>query len=184
MSVHENNKQINRTLILCVAITGFIFIGDTQVPLGVAGGVPYILVILLSLWIDNHRYTLGLAIICTLLTMVGFYASPSGSALWKVLVNRFLAVFAIWSVTILSLQRKTIAEEKERAVKERERALEDIRVLKGLIPICSSCKKIRDEQGHWNQLEAYISKNSEADFSHGICPDCKKALYPELMKDK
>jgi hypothetical protein len=56
---------------------------------------------------------------------------------------------------------------------------QDIKVLQGLIPICSSCKKIRDDQGFWKQLESYIQDHSEAKFSHGICPKCAKELYPE-----
>jgi hypothetical protein len=54
--------------------------------------------------------------------------------------------------------------------------------LKGFLPICSSCKKIRDDQGYWNQIESYITANSEAQFSHSFCPDCAKKLYPEYVK--
>lgn len=57
-------------------------------------------------------------------------------------------------------------------------ALDKVRTLSGFLPICASCKKIRDDQGYWNQIEAYISKHSEAVFSHGICPDCARKLYP------
>ena len=59
-----------------------------------------------------------------------------------------------------------------------EQALKQIRTLSGLIPICSNCKKIRDDKGYWQQVETYIRDHSEADFSHGICPDCLKKLYP------
>jgi hypothetical protein len=54
------------------------------------------------------------------------------------------------------------------------------KTLKGFLPICASCKKIRDDQGYWNQVESYIMDHSEAEFSHGICPDCVKKLYPDL----
>lgn len=62
---------------------------------------------------------------------------------------------------------------------EMEEAMARIKVLSGIIPICSSCKKIRDDAGYWQQVEEYISKHSEAEFSHGICNDCVKKLYPE-----
>lgn len=62
-------------------------------------------------------------------------------------------------------------------------ALEEVKTLQGIIPICSSCKKIRDDKGIWNQIEAYISVHSEAEFSHGICPDCIQKLYPEIDDD-
>jgi hypothetical protein len=51
--------------------------------------------------------------------------------------------------------------------------------LRGLLPICASCKKIRDDKGYWNQMETYIEAHSEADFSHGVCPECMERLYPE-----
>lgn len=68
--------------------------------------------------------------------------------------------------------------------RELQKAVETIKTLQGILPICSSCKKIRDDKGYWNQLEAYISQHSEAEFSHGICPECAKKLYPEYFKDK
>ena len=60
-----------------------------------------------------------------------------------------------------------------------QRAMDEIRTLKGIVPICASCKKIRDDKGYWTEIEAYVSDHSEADFSHGICPDCAKKLYPD-----
>jgi len=58
-----------------------------------------------------------------------------------------------------------------------------VKVLSGLLPICSNCKKIRDDTGYWNRIEAYIHDHSEADFTHGICPACARELYPELYED-
>jgi hypothetical protein len=66
----------------------------------------------------------------------------------------------------------------ERRVAE---ALADIKVLRGLIPICASCKKIRDDQGFWTRIEEYFTAHSEAKFSHGICPECMRALYPDFV---
>ena len=59
-----------------------------------------------------------------------------------------------------------------------------IKTLKGLIPICASGKKIRDDKGYWQQIEKYVHEHSEANFSHGICPDCAVLLYPGLYKDE
>src|SRR5207245_619859 len=61
-------------------------------------------------------------------------------------------------------------------------ALADVKVLSGLLPICASCKKIRDDRGYWNQLEQYIGERSQAAFSHGICPDCVNRLYPGVAE--
>ena len=66
-----------------------------------------------------------------------------------------------------------------RTLKELQDALKDIRTVSGLIPICASCKKIRDDKGFWSQVEEYIEERSDAQFSHGICPKCRDELYPE-----
>jgi hypothetical protein len=59
-------------------------------------------------------------------------------------------------------------------------ALSEVKELSGLLPICASCKNVRDDQGYWNQIETYIQHHSKAKFSHCVCPDCSKAMYPEL----
>lgn len=59
-------------------------------------------------------------------------------------------------------------------------ALSRVKTLSGLLPICASCKKIRDDKGYWNQIETYIKERSEAEFSHSICPECRKKLYPDF----
>jgi hypothetical protein len=68
--------------------------------------------------------------------------------------------------------------------KDLQEALNNVRTLKGLIPICSSCKKVRDDGGYWDLLESYFMKYSNAEFSHGICPECAKQLYPDIDLDK
>jgi PAS domain S-box-containing protein len=99
------------------------------------------------------------------------------------------AIGILWSGHDITEKKEVEAElEKyrkhlETLVRERtvdlENALENIKTLKGIIPICSHCKQIRDDSGYWNQLEAYLAEHSEADFSHGICPDCMEKLYPD-----
>ena len=74
--------------------------------------------------------------------------------------------------------------EREELIVELRSTLRKLRTLSGLLPICSSCKKIRDDKGYWNQIETYIRQRSEADFTHGICPTCAKRLYPGLLRDK
>jgi CheY-like chemotaxis protein len=69
-----------------------------------------------------------------------------------------------------------------RTLQELQNALKDIRTLSGFIPICASCKKVRDDEGFWSQVETYIADRSEAQFSHGICPECRDELYPMYYK--
>lgn len=78
--------------------------------------------------------------------------------------------------------RKTAEQERERLLVELQEALAKVKALSGMLPICASCKKIRDDQGYWQQIEGYIREHSEAEFSHGICPDCAEKLYGEYYK--
>jgi len=82
------------------------------------------------------------------------------------------------------LYLRALMQEKQKLIGELQEALAKVKTLSGLLPICSSCKKIRDDKGYWNQIETYIRERSEADFTHGICPKCAKMLYPGLLKDK
>lgn len=75
---------------------------------------------------------------------------------------------------------KRLEQERERLITELQDAISKVQMLSGLLPICASCKKIRDDKGYWNQIESYIDKHSEAKFSHGICPECAMELYPDL----
>jgi methyl-accepting chemotaxis protein len=78
-------------------------------------------------------------------------------------------------------KRSTAEREKEKLIAELRQALEEIKKLEGLLPICAACKKIRDIEGTWTQIETFISERSEADFTHSICPDCAKKIYPEFF---
>jgi PAS domain S-box-containing protein len=78
--------------------------------------------------------------------------------------------------------RKRAEEERERLIVELRQAVDQIKTLRGLLPVCASCKNIRDDQGYWDHIENYIQAHSEARVSHGICPDCFQKLYPHLMK--
>lgn len=79
---------------------------------------------------------------------------------------------------------KLIATERENIINQLQRALLEVKRLSGLLPICSSCKKIRNDEGYWEQLEVYIRDRTEAEFSHGICPACAKKLYSEFFEDE
>ncbi len=72
--------------------------------------------------------------------------------------------------------------ERKKLIVELQEALAEVKALSGLLPICVSCKKIRDDKGYWNKLEAYIQAHSEAEFTHSICPECCARLYPELYE--
>jgi PAS domain S-box-containing protein len=79
-------------------------------------------------------------------------------------------------------KRKEIEADREKLISKLQDALKKIKTLRGIIPICAACKKIRDDKGYWNQIEIYLREHSEADFSHGICPECVKKLYPDFQE--
>jgi len=81
-------------------------------------------------------------------------------------------------------QQRQAEEALEEERRRLQKSLEDVRTLRGIVPICARCKKIRDDKGYWNQVEKYVSEHSEATFSHGICPECLKKLYPEFAQDE
>jgi len=77
-------------------------------------------------------------------------------------------------------EQKELEEQREGLIGELRNALAQIKTLRGLLPICAACKKIRDDRGYWTQFEQYIRTHSEAEFTHGICPECIQRLYPDL----
>ena len=81
-------------------------------------------------------------------------------------------------------ERKASECEREKLILELYKALAEVKTLKGFIPICAGCKRIRDDDGYWQQLEQYIEQRSEAEFSHSVCPECIAKLYPDYNRNK
>ena len=116
-------------------------------------------------------------------------ALPDGRTFWlkdQAEIERYpddQSSISIGCLTEVSKEMEA-AEEREKLVLALQDALSKVKQLSGLLPICASCKKIRDDQGYWNQIEEYIRNHSEADFSHGLCPLCIENLYPEFSKNQ
>ena len=104
--------------------------------------------------------------------MLRYYAVE----IWNTVVH--FAFFAISALLIYEV--KSSLEKREKLISELQQTLEQVKTLSGLLPMCSSCKKIRDDKGYWSQVEVYIIEHSEAMVSHGICPECAQRLYPTL----
>tara|TARA_B100000959_G_scaffold287241_1_gene370402 strand:- start:5072 stop:5743 length:672 start_codon:yes stop_codon:yes gene_type:complete len=80
----------------------------------------------------------------------------------------------------IEIEKKKAGEERKKLIHKLKEDLADVKKLSGLLPICASCKKIRNEEGNWNQIEEYLRDRSEVKFSHGVCPECAKNLYPDI----
>jgi AmiR/NasT family two-component response regulator len=87
---------------------------------------------------------------------------------------------AMWRAITIAMARFGDLMELRRLNAELQDALARVKTLSGLLPMCASCKKVRDDEGYWHQVEVYIRDHSEASFTHGICPDCARKLYPAL----
>ena len=160
------------TLLACL-----IFAIDLLTPVGVAVGVLYTTLVLLAMWSPNRRFILLVAAVVSVLAETGFLLSP-GDPDWMAVSNRMLSLFTIWTVAVLSFLHKRDQEEREQLILELQDSLDHIKTLRGLLPVCVSCKKVRNGQGYWKSIDTYVSERAEAQITHGICPDCFTHYYP------
>jgi hypothetical protein len=158
--------HVSAAYFLVMAVFGL----DLGVPLGAGISFYLVPVVFLALWSfpKQSRAVIGIAAFSSILLAVGFLLSPPG-AFWYEVLNRSYALIIIGATVMLSVVRKRVKEEGK--------------VLQGLLPICSYCKKIRDDEGYWQQVERYIAARSEADFSHGMCPDCGIQHFPDFVAE-
>jgi hypothetical protein len=97
---------------------------------------------------------------------------------------RFLAIFLVCSMFAYIIEglRERFEGESRVLIEKLEKALSEVKTLEGLLPICASCKKVRDDTGYWNQIESYLHDHADASFTHSVCPDCLQELYPEFVE--
>ncbi len=91
-----------------------------------------------------------------------------------------LACYSVYRWRQLNAMNHLISKKND----DLQQAFGEIKQLKGILPICASCKKIRDDNGYWHQVESYVRDHTEAEFSHGLCPECAKKLYPQIVLDE
>ena len=128
------------------------------------------------------RYELFLFVLFgILLTWYAFFGGYISTARRRLRAQKEEIQKAHEEIKIEMENRKRAQIEKDNLIVELKDALRKVKTLSGLLPICASCKKIRDDNGYWNQIESYIQTYSEAEFSHSICPDCAKKLYPDIV---
>jgi len=143
----------------------------------------YLMPIAFAAWLGGKKPAIFISVLCAMtIAFTDFMAGKEYPHYfvesWNLLMH--LGFFVIFSLLIAIV--KFEFDERTRMIQELHEALGEVKQLSGLLPICASCKKIRDGKGYWNQLESYISQHSEAQFTHGICPECTKNLYPEYYE--
>lgn len=147
--------------------------------------------LLLYFFLERRDASVSMAgVTLVLLVLIFLPQTVAGYHYGTVQSVRFLVIFAFVIIMAYGLESSQrhfhalLKREHDKLVNEKNqlvKALEDIETLSGLLPICSQCKKIRDDAGYWHQVESYIKDRSRADFSHSICPDCARDLYPDIV---
>ncbi len=145
-----------------------------------------------------NRQTLDIIIIIVLAFLVYIFALKydvmeqlvnfsAGHEKWEIDEIITVSVFLVFAFLIFSLRRwreiRNLKDALTRENKELGKALSEVKRLRGILPICAECKRIRDDAGYWHQVELYVREHTEAVFSHSICPDCTRKLYPEFIDD-
>ena len=116
---------------------------------------------------------------------ITFYQEAFLDALLLTLIALPALYFLVFRPIRLHIDlRRQAEDQKDSLIIELQEALDEVKALRGFIPICASCKNIRDDKGFWQQIEVYLSAHSDTKFSHGICPECAKKLYPNFVKDR
>lgn len=146
-----------------------ILVLDIMLPLPLAGML-YVALAMISLYSPKRAFTLAVAAACTALIALDIRYSADELKQPLALAGRGLSLLAIWTTAVLALLR--------------QQDQEDIRLLRTLLPLCATCKKIRDKKGVWHQLEQYLKANSELQFSRSLCPECRKKWVPEVSDYK
>jgi len=135
----------------------------------------YLIPVSLASWYNGRSWGLGLAIVLSVIRLV--YNVTLWQIPWSWVeagINCLIriVVFGLFAILVDRVARQTSALTRE------------VKMLSGLLPICSFCKRIRDDSGHWEPLERFISQRTEASFSHGVCPECNEKYYGQYLKSK
>jgi hypothetical protein len=189
------SKYLEKKSVPAIWLTAFcldLFIGLLDYATGYEIGLSvfYLGPILLCGWFISRRAGVLMSVFSTVtmgatMYLTGYVAGVGHhrgyfADLWTLSLR--LSFYLIFVFLLSSLKRSF--DEQGKLVLELRKALDEIKTLSGFLPICASCKKIRDDKGYWNDVEKYVTDHSDAQFSHGLCPECAEKLYPEYFKKK
>lgn len=146
----------------------------------------YFLPVSLAAWFAGGSASVSISVLSAIVwfgvdILSGHMQSSHFYAVWNTTVRLASFLLIGWSVS----QIRNLLDRERQLSEELRRTLSEVKVLEAFIPICSQCKKIRDNEGHWQQVEVYISEHADTEFSHGLCPECAKKLLAEAgLTDK
>lgn len=182
-------KYLGKQSRLFMTLSGFALVGligviDYLTGYEVAFSIFYLIPISLSTWLVRRQTGLLMSVASALSWLIidllaGHFYSHPVIPYWSATVR--LGFFLIVTYALAAL--KASQERKEGLIAELQTALAKVKLLEGILPICSFCKKIRDKNDKWYTMEGYVTSHSEAQFSHTFCPDCAKEHYPEYCSE-
>lgn len=164
---------IKRTNLTCIIISLFVLLIDCMTGKNIEFPIVYALPVGMAAWQNRKRTAYVTALLLPLVRLGFHFPWHETQSLFVSMLNTPITVIALmfYAYLVDQIARQTRELEKE------------VKILKGILPICASCKKIRNEKGDYEQIEKYVTEHSEALFSHGICPECARKLYPEFFND-
>ncbi|MBN1411523.1 MAG: hypothetical protein JW969_11815 [Spirochaetales bacterium] len=168
-------------MILVIAlITGLAFL-DFLTGYDMGFFIFYFIPIILSAWFLKRSFSILIAVVSSLVWgTVDFVVQHPYSHLLFVFWNAGIRLAAFLLISLFSSRIRELLVKERKLSSELQKALDEIKTLRGFLPICASCKKIKDLSGYWIQIEHYIRDHSEAEFTHTYCPECAKKLYADL----
>jgi hypothetical protein len=164
-------------LLINLAVGGLDYLTGTEIGFSVF----YLIPISLVAWTAGRNAGLFMSVVA-IGTAVGtdYLAGKVFGQLFVETWNALIRLASFFIVAFLVARLRADIDERNKLIAELQEALENVKTLGGLLPICAWCKNIRDDQGYWKKVETYIAEHSTAEFTHGICPECAKKLYPKL----
>lgn len=177
--MRKDRQSVLITLILSLGV----FVLDLNTPIAIATWLPYLILICWVSGSASARQTFSLTLLITAFLCIAFWrASPGAPFRDLALPNQLITVGGVWTMAVLCVSRRRAELERDKALRDLEETTKTLKQLSGLLPICSMCKRIRNDSGRWEQLEHFIQSHSQAQFTHGLCDKCATELSPETVE--
>ena len=181
-------SPLRPSLVVPLAAAFVFFVIDLLTPIGWMVWLPYVGLMLVPLWWRDRPSPIILASVFTAFILISFVVDylyiPLDVEPKYAIFNRALGVLMIWLIAALMLRQQRVERERENLIGQLQDALANIKTLRGLLPFCLSCKKIREVNGYWSRIEAYVAKHSMAEFTPGLCPECEEYLKAQMPDEQ
>ncbi|MBN2035501.1 MAG: DUF4118 domain-containing protein [Chitinispirillaceae bacterium] len=143
----------------------------------------YFIPIAFAAWYIGRKSGIVLAVFAGLTWIIAdFFLTNHYSSPFFAFWNSFIRLISFVLLALLLTRIRHLLVHEKQISRDLQFSLDHIKRLKGMLPICASCKKVRNDKGYWEQIEKYLCEHSEAEFTHGLCPECTRKLYPELSE--